>query len=114
MELKQTGLRVQGPEVADDNLAVQVAQVILRSLARRAAPDVPVTIDTPLSNCRLDSLAAARLVLELQCAYAVGVPMEWLAECGSIGSLATRIVEQIRSGKTIAVQASNGSSLPST
>ena len=111
--MEQTGLRAYGSEIADDNLASQVAQVLLRSLAGRIGTESSVTLDRPFSQYRLDSLAAARLLLELQCAFAISVPMDWLVECASPGSLTTRIVEQIRSRKPMAVETGNAASLPS-
>src|SRR5260370_40695731 len=87
--------QAHGSESADDNLASQVAQVILRSLAGRVGLGASGTLDTALSNYHLDSLAATRLVFELQCALAVAAPMEWLAGCGPVCHLPTRLVYQI-------------------
>src|SRR5256885_11315531 len=64
----------------------------LRALVAEVLPDAADLADgTPLRQYGLDSMAAARLWLEIQGEFGVDLPLEWLATRAGVDELVSRV-----------------------
>lgn len=90
------GPALTGEAGADlERITEQVATILSGILPSGVA----ATDGRSLTDLGLDSISAARLVLELQCAFGVTVPMMELGRCRGARDLASRVADRTSSDR---------------